>query len=159
MTVHAFIRDKLTKAADKIRQNIVSVGAKASGRTGDSFKVFEKTNVIGLEANKNYTALEEGRGPGKKKDGNLVGALLKWISDKPILMPENQKLGFAISTAIKMNREGSVLFRNGGRKIVYSNVIDEQLIKEIVSGSTSIISKELGDGINGNFKTPTIIKF
>lgn len=133
-----------------IRSNIASAGQNASGKTSNSLEAtvtenddFAKLTISGAPW---FFTLETGRRPGKMPP---VSAIQRWIDTKPI-SGATKGLAWAISKTIA--KSGSKLFREGGRKDIFSNVITENKVAEITDRIANITAKATADSIIERYK-------
>lgn len=135
--VSVILTEELEALKKKIIAQHLGAGQKASGKTAASLRV-EATEEEGtLYGRSPFGTLETGRKPGKVPQGFRT-IIRKWMADKGIeaepipyktdrphkYTPQergNQSLSCLIARKIK--REGTSLFRKGGRADIYSNVI------------------------------------
>lgn len=147
MDVRQVIVESLTKARDKVRDNMANEGVNASGRTSASLRVEDRGRAIvlvigGNEGQFGRTApldtLEIGSRPGLRGDW-FRSVIHDWTIDKGMTF-ENESHRWAVSTIIAQNieDEGTKRFRNPID--VYSSVL----------GNTSAEIRSL---IAGDFKT------
>lgn len=133
----------LTEELEALKKKIIAqhfgAGQKASGRTAASLRV-EVTEEEGtLYGRSPFGTLETGRKPGKVPQG-FQAIIRKWMADKGInaepipyktdrphkyTPQERGNLSLSYLIARKIRREGTSLFRKGGRADIYSNVIPE----------------------------------
>lgn len=133
----------LTEEMEALKKKIIAqhlgAGQKASGRTAASLRV-EATEEEGtLYGRSPFGTLETGRKPGKVPQG-FQAIIRKWMADKGIVADpipyktdrphkytpqERGNLSLSFLIARKIKREGTSLFRKGGRADIYSNVIPE----------------------------------
>lgn len=122
----------------QIQQNLAATGTNATGKTSRSihFEVkdegFKQTlRVLG----KPYLfVVETGRKPTPqytKPSKEFVASIKEWADTK-------NKGQFAYGIALSIHQKGTKLFRDGGRKDIISNVVNEQLTEKI---SKDILSK------------------
>ena len=131
----------LTEELEALKKKIIAqhfgAGQKASGRTAASLRV-EVTEEEGtLYGRSPFGTLETGRKPGKVPQG-FQAIIRKWMADKGInaepipyktdrphkyTPQERGNLSLSYLIARKIRREGTSLFRKGGRADIYSNVI------------------------------------
>lgn len=124
-TTRKIIEIQLTDLKNRIIENHLRAGQKASGKTIESLQVKnEDENSIGLFGRSFISTLETGRKSGKVPYG-FYSIILKWIEDKGINV-ENPKT-MAYFTAKKIASEGTKLFRDGGRSDIYSNEIEKTI--------------------------------
>lgn len=142
--------DELTRLRDDIARRSSAAGQVASGRTLRSMRVEVSESEGTLFGRSAFGTLETGRRGGKVPMG--FSAIIKqWMYDKgirvaPIPYKTNrmhkyteQERGentFAFFVARKISREGSLLFRKGGRGDIYSDIIPEtrKRIRERIIG-------------------------
>lgn len=151
--------DILEQLLNQLRDEIVANIPTASGETARNIEVRvtnpgkdEFTRVKGeLIGPKYIQALEDGRGPSKRKGGGtqtLQQAILKWLQIKGIqpqvnavvkrrktlkaTVQQNPQIGLSWAIATKIHREGNKLFREGGKSGVLSNVINDQRIDNFI---------------------------
>jgi len=135
------LKSELESLKNRIIQNHIAAGQKASGKTIKSLKVDIDEDSGELSGRGFFAVLETGRKKGKVPKG-FQAIILKWISDKGISV-ENPK-SFAYLVARKIANEGTLLHRQGGRSDIFSNEIaktienvlsrlGEDQVKEILS--------------------------
>lgn len=139
----AVLRQELEALKQKIIAQHIAAGQKASGRTIASIHVEVKESdqedegiLFGRNA---FGTLETGRKPGKVPY-NFVSIIRQWMSDKGIAAPpipyktdrphkytpeERGAQSMAYLIARKIKKQGTSLFRSGGRADIYSNVIPD----------------------------------
>lgn len=117
---------------EQIRQNLSATGTNATGKTSQSLR-YEVTNngtkatlkVIG----KPYLAVvETGRKPTPeytKPSVEFVNSIKQWLAAKG----GDEKSAYGIAKSI--HKRGTKLFRDGGRKDIISNVINQNLVDKI----------------------------
>lgn len=131
------LTEELEALKNKIIAQHLGAGQKASGRTAASLRV-EVTEEEGtLYGRSPFGTLETGRKPGKVPQG-FQAIIRKWMADKGInaepipyktdrphkyTPQERGNLSLSYLIARKIRREGTSLFRKGGRADIYSNVI------------------------------------
>jgi hypothetical protein len=114
---------ELEALSKRIQANIFVSGEYASGETSKSMKVIKSNFSASLVGREYFAALETGRKPGK---GTPISVLLNWIRAKGIGTGDDKKdRSFAYLISRKHAKEGSELFRNRGRKDIYSNEIEK----------------------------------
>lgn len=145
MDLKKIVEAKLKVAISKIQENLESTGTNASGRTSQSLRLESSDFGFIIYGRKAFATVETGRMAGGVPKG-FNDIIKQWIKDKglsvtqipykrkesenwrPKYSVEERSLRIAagaISTNIKKN--GTVLFRKGGRKDVFSNVFNEAL--------------------------------
>lgn len=128
-----------------IRDNLAATGTNASGRTSESLAVEMYAGGGMVTGRPYFQSVEEGRPPGKVPYRfDLI--IRQWMKDKGITAPplpykrqpsqnwqpkytpeERGAMAMAYAIARKIETEGSLLFRDGGRKDIYTNVLDRRL--------------------------------
>lgn len=140
------IKDILERTGDKIVnkiiENLEANGISKTGKTARSLKsnVKEENDKINLSvtARKFFQAVETGTKPSSKKPSpEYIENLEEWKSI-------SGAKGSPWAIATKNLKEGSTLYRSGGRKDIYSNVLEQ-----VLPGLRKEIAKELKDGIIG----------
>ena len=145
MDLKQIVEAKLQAAISKIQDNLESTGTNASGRTSQSLRLESSDYGFIIYGRKAFATVETGRMAGAVPIG-FNDIIKKWIKDKDIqvkIIPykrqpsENWKPKYteterslniaagAISFNIKKN--GTALFRSGGRKDIFSTVFNEAL--------------------------------
>lgn len=160
------IREEIKKALEEelcnLRQDIINnhidAGQRASGKTIESLRVEVSENEGSLYGRKDFDNLELGRKPGETPLG-FVQIIYKWMKAKgihstPIPYVTNRQhkytpqergdMRLAYLIARKIRREGTLLFRNGGRNDIYSNLIPGTIekIRELIKGFLQVELKE-----------------
>lgn len=162
--VKNILSDELESLKLRIIANHEKAGQKASGRTEASLRV-EVTEDEGIIFGRNaFGTLETGR-KGGNVPSNFSDIIKKWARDKGInISPipyktdrahkySEQERGenrFAFFVARKIKRDGTALYRSGGRSDIYSDEI-RKTIKVIGDRLMSSIKMEI-DSIKLNTK-------
>lgn len=150
------LREELEKLKQAIIKNHFAAGQRASGRTAASLRIEANETEGILWGRAPFGTLETGRQAGKVP-ANFRSIIRQWMQDKGIKarpMPyktdrphkytaeERGELSLAFLIARKIEREGTSLFRKGGRNDIYTNVIP--LAKErILMRITSLLKTEI----------------
>lgn len=114
------VSSELEALKQKVIENQKNSGQVASGRTIASMKV-EVTEDGGILWGRSaFGTLETGRKGGKVPAG-FWKIIRQWMDDKGIQVEKPDS--FAYLVARKIAREGTQLFRNGGRSDIYSSEI------------------------------------
>lgn len=119
--VKFIINSELETLKAKIIANHLSAKQKASGRTMKSITIEQGSNDVTLFGRKAFGTLETGRKSGKVPKG-FYYIILQWAKDKKIKVDGSINT-FAYFVAQKIAKEGTELYKSGGRKDIYSNVI------------------------------------
>lgn len=166
----AIIGEELNELRRRIIEHHISAGQKASGRTANSLHVEVNDDAGTLYGRKAFGVLETGRkaGPVPK---SFVGVIRQWIIDKgipykpipyvlvpserwtPKYTPEERGLrSLAGAIAYKIRKEGTVLFRAGGRDDIYSQEIPKT-IYSIMSRVFAVFERDVEHiNLNSNEK-------
>lgn len=141
------INDELLSLRQRIIDNHLRAGQKASGRTIQSLRV-EATEDEGiLFGRKAFGTLETGRRGGRVPAG-FYHIILQWVKDKGIQVEKPKT--FAYFVARKIAREGTSLYRRGGREDIYSSEIPKT-VESIGKRIMGMLTMEV-DNININSK-------
>lgn len=144
--VMELVASELEALKQRIIENHRNAGQVASGRTIASLKV-EMTEDGGvLWGRSAFGTLETGRKPGKVPAG-FWKIIRQWMDDKGIQVEKPDS--FAYLVARKIAREGTQLFRNGGRSDIYSPEVKDTV--ERVSDGIGILFGSEVEHINLNF--------
>lgn len=127
------LTDELNGLKQRVIQNHLSAGQKASGKTLQSFQVVVDDHAGTLFARGYIGTLETGRKPGRVPR-NFKAIIEQWVKDKGITVEKPKS--FAYFVAKKIAAEGTLLHRQGGRDDIYSNEIPK---------SIEVILSRLGD--------------
>lgn len=114
------ISEELNNLRKKIIDNHLKAGQKASGRTINSLRIEVDDAGGTLFGRKAFGTLETGRRGGNVPKG-FYNIILQWMKDKGINVEKPKT--FAYLVARKIAREGTKLYRQGGRADIYSNEI------------------------------------
>lgn len=121
-TSREILNEELTALKERIASNIMSAGMNASGRTIASMRVEVDEKEGTLFGRRAFEVLESGRRPGRVPRA-FYQIIYQWAVDKRIHV-RNLK-SFAYLTARKIAREGTLLYREGGRNDIYTPEIRE----------------------------------
>lgn len=133
------LSEELEELKKRIINNHVAAGQVASGRTARSLRVEVTDDAATLYGRRAFGTLETGRKPGRVPQG-FYQIILQWTKDKGIQV-DNPK-SFAYLVARKIAREGTRLYRNGGRTDIYSNEV-EKTIENIMNRVFGVLDKEI----------------
>lgn len=114
------IKYELTDLRQRIIDNHIRARQKASGKTIASLRVEITENSGILWGRRPFGTLETGRRPGRVPKG-FYKIILDWIEAKGIRVEKPK--AFAYFIARKIAREGTQLYRDGGRDDIYSKEI------------------------------------
>ena len=148
------------EAITEIRTRHIDAGQKASGKTAASL-AYEVTDSGGKITGRGYFGtLETGRKAGAVPKG-FVEIIKKWAVDKGIQVEPYeyksdrehkytaQEAGlncFAGAVANKIRKKGTVLFRDGGRKDVYTPALDaltEKITLSLLEGFNKLAINDI----------------
>jgi hypothetical protein len=114
------LQQELEDLKKRIIANHEHAGQVASGRTRASLRVETSDEGGVLWGRSPFGTLETGRKPGKVPKG-FYHIILQWVKDKGIKVDNPKTFSYFVSR--KIAREGTELFRSGGRADIYSNEI------------------------------------
>ncbi len=137
LTPRQILASELEELKKRIIAHHLAAGQKASGRTIASLYVEVSEDSGTLYGRSPFGTLETGRKPGKVPR-DFQGIIRQWMKDKGIVAPpipyktsrphkytpqERGELSMSYLIARKIRRDGTRLFRQGGRADIYSNEI------------------------------------
>lgn len=137
---------ELESLKQRIIENVKSSGQVASGRTIASLRVETTEDGGVLWGRSPFGTLETGRKGGKVPAG-FWKIIRQWIDDKGIQVDKPNS--FAYLVARKIAREGTQLFRAGGRDDIYSPEVKDTM--ERISHAIGILFEDEVEHINLNF--------
>lgn len=127
--VKSILYRALHEAKIKIQQNLETTGTNASGRTSRSLEVVVDDTSGTLFGRQAFGTVETGRRAGRVPYG-FTDIIYQWMQDKGVhaditgrRSQESADRSMAYLIARKIAREGSKLYREGGRVDIYSNVL------------------------------------
>ena len=147
----ALLTERLQWLADQVRQNHIDAGQVASGKLRDNIRKGVDDmgdHIVGyVDALSYIEAMEQGNAPWEPiptkqaKDGHtydyvpkwFADAIGKWMDDKGI--QETKELN-RYAVAWKIIHDGTLLYRQGGRSDIYSEVtkaVAEEIADELVA--------------------------
>lgn len=130
---------ELNTFKQRVIENHIRAGQKASGRTISSLRV-EITSDGGIVwGRKPFATLETGRKGGKAPRG-FYKIIYDWIIDKGLIFEKPKSVAYLI--ARKITREGSKLYRDGGRDDIYSKEI-ERTIQSVMEKVFGIFERDI----------------
>lgn len=119
----------LHEAKTRIQQNLATTGTNASGKTSRSLEVVVDENSGTLFGRQAFGTVETGRRAGRVPYG-FTEIIYQWMQDKGVhaksigrSSQRSADRSMAYHIAKKIEREGSKLYREGGRVDIYSNVL------------------------------------
>ncbi|MBU3835419.1 MAG: hypothetical protein H9949_06730 [Candidatus Phocaeicola merdigallinarum] len=144
--VMELVASELEALKQRIIENHRNAGQVASGRTIASLKVEITEDGGVLWGRSAFGTLETGRKGGKVPAG-FWKIIRQWMDDKGIQVEKPDS--FAYLVARKIAKEGTQLFRNGGRSDIYSPEVKDTV--ERVSDGIGILFGSEVEHINLNF--------
>lgn len=148
--VKGILNEELEDLRQRIIENHIRAGQRASGRTISSLHVSVDDNHGILFGRQAFGVLETGRGPGKVPKG-FYQVIQQWVEDKGIKVEKPKS--FAYLVARKIAKEGTRLHQLGGREEVYSKDI-EKTIQNIMDRVFGILSEDVKHiNLNSNENT------
>ena len=142
-SVQIVLQEELEALKERIIAQHLAAGQKASGRTAASLRVETTENEGTLYGRSAFGVLETGRKAGKGPMG-FEDIIRQWIIDKGIQArpipyktdrmhkyspQERGERSLAFLIARKIRREGTKLYRQGGRNDIYSDAIRDTKAK------------------------------
>jgi len=134
---------------EQVKINLDTAGTKATGKTAKSlrFEVTEKGNnlVVEVFGREYFATVETGRKPtpDKKPSRAMIDNIKEWTNAKGI--PESAAWGIATN----INKFGTKLWQQGGRKDIYTepipsflNILGEQLGLSIIDQTLDKLVKD-----------------
>lgn len=110
----------LTRMQKRIRANMQREGVNATGATSRSIYAHTESDTSGqLEASPVLEKTETGQKPGSRVTGLII---FDWAMAKGIDF--DMKTSFFVAESIKLR--GTATFRMGGRKDIYTNVVEDE---------------------------------
>lgn len=154
--VKSILLSALSSAKEQIQRNLADTGTNASGKTSQSLAVAVTDTSGELSGRFAFGTVETGRKGGKVPSG-FRDIIYQWMQDKGVhaeaqgrRSQESADRSMAYLIARKIAREGSKLYREGGRKDIYSNVlpitierVSTELTNEYIININSIIDDNL----------------
>jgi hypothetical protein len=137
--IKGILDEELESLRQRIIENHIRAGQKASGKTISSLRVYVNDNQGTLFGRQAFGVLETGRKPGKVPKG-FYQTIQQWVKDNGIQV-ENPK-SFAYLVARKIAREGTELHRQGGRADIYSPEI-EKTTQEIMNRAFAVFKDDV----------------
>lgn len=143
-----YLNNEGNSIVKEVQANIQSAGKNASGETSRSLlnevKETEDKLTMRISGSPWFFTLETGRKPtkpnAKKGDPTLIEKIKRWVLVKGIDISP-----YAITK--KIHNKGTKLYRQGGRKDIFSNVITEEKVRDIQDQIANITLKATADGI------------
>lgn len=143
------VTEEMQIVIDNIKENIVDAGKQVSGQTAESLKLSVKQTGqivnINIDAEKYFPVIEKGRRPtpDKKPSREMIENIGDWAEAR------GMEDGAAWGIAMKINNEGTKLFREGGRKDIYSPYFQPDYLRGVVERVTKVAAK----GFAANLRT------
>lgn len=144
--VMELVSSELEALKQRIIENHRSAGQVASGRTIASLKVEITEDGGVLWGRSAFGTLETGRKGGKVPAG-FWKIIRQWMDDKGIQVEKPDSFAYLVSR--KIAKEGTQLFRNGGRSDIYSPEVKDTVDR--VSDGIGILFGSEVEHINLNF--------
>lgn len=133
--------DELSAFMQRVRENHIKAGQRASGRTADSIRMESDGEMFTVFGRQAFWTLEHGRAGGRVPH-DFVSIIRQWMQDKgikaapikyirkpsekwqPKYTPQERgDLSLAGAIAHTIKTKGTKLYRQGGRDDIYSNEI------------------------------------
>ena len=137
--IKGILNEELESLRQRIVENHIQAGQRASGRTIKSLHVVVDDDHGILFGRKAFGVLETGRGPGKVPKG-FYKIIRQWMIDKGIQVEKPKS--FAYLVARKIAEKGTRLYRTVKHEDIYSKDI-EIAIQNIMNRVFGIFSKDV----------------
>lgn len=119
----------------------------ASGRTATSLKVEADSESLSIIAPDYFEQLETGISPAQSRKRNvsaLAKSLYGWSFDAEISIPDKkQRFSFAFNASKKQQEVGSILYRRGGQRDIYTTEVQPLLERITKSISNELINIQI----------------
>jgi hypothetical protein len=141
----AIVQEALDGIVEDIRRNLADTNTNASGRTSASLEVVMRTDGGSVLGRPYFQSVEKGRPPGPVPY-NFRSIIRQWMADKGIAAPaipyirqpserwqpkytpeERGAMAMAGAIAHTIKERGTLLYREGGRTDIYTDVLDRRL--------------------------------
>lgn len=161
----ALVLGCLERIRQRIWSNIDTTGTRASGRTQESMRIERTTTGARLVGRRYFQSVEKGR-PAGAVPMNFVAIIKQWIIDKKLSVPiiayktsrphkyseqERSLNMMAGAIAHTIRTMGTRLFREGGRKDIYTDVINEE-VAELRKQVATSVAKTLSESLSAGYK-------
>lgn len=150
------LADQGNSLVNTIRGNLNTTGTNASSQTSDSleYQVNEQGEkiILTILGRPYFASVETGRGPRKSTESaNLSNTILQWMEIREIGsdLDEKKRINLSKFITLKINREGTDLFKKGGRTDIFTQPFNSAVDE---------VNKSVVDLIAENFVT-NIVKF
>lgn len=157
------LQAELNRLKTRIEEKIAASGASASGGAVRSLKVTVNGDEGTLWGASHIRQMEQGRGPGPGPAG-FFGIIEDWVRAKGISadgyapkgrdaskMTQDQKVrSLAGAIAYTIMKEGTVLYRSGTPRDIYTEALNESL--ERLANDTGIYFADQIQTINDNYR-------
>lgn len=144
--------DLLNKISRDIKAEQTAQGRTASGKTAQSLEP-EATDRTGiLYGAISVNVLETGR-KGGKVPGTFQQIIKQWMQDKGLFQAESESRQNSIAFLIarKIKEQGTLLYREGGKSGILSNVITDDRISEFEKAVLFRFGREVTEEIVTTF--------
>lgn len=157
--INRILNEEGASIVAEIRSLIISTGANASGKTGNSLttsiSVTKSKINFKVSGGEGFDFIEQGRGATKKggRKGGLKSIIRQWIDDKGIT-PDGKMtkdaLAYIITRAI--HQRGTLYHFLGETRQIQSAVLTENRIDSIISKIKFEVEKDITEQIVNTFK-------
>ena len=117
----------------KVVSNILKTKKNRSGETVRSIRVDAQNQDLIVWGRENFHNMEMGTSPAEAKQNDfafLKAKIWDWSKYLPLDFTNGQRAKFSFNVSNSLQKKGSLLFQQGGRKDIYSNE-EEALLKNI----------------------------
>lgn len=150
--VNKAVEEEMQIIVDSIKSNIIAAGKQVTGTMADSLKLSVRQSGqifnVDLNAAKYFPVLETGRRPtpDKKPSREMIENIGDWAEAK------GMERGAAWGIATKINKEGTELFKQGGRKDIYSEYFQPSYLQGVVERVSKVAARGFAANLRSNLK-------
>jgi len=147
MTIKEALSDELDNIVESIKKNLQASGKNTTGKTAESPRKEIKdsgTHIIGqIIVPRYFGVLETGRRPtpDKKPGREMLENIREWADAKGL----DDGIEWAIAT--KINKEGTKLWKDGGRKDIFTPVTDDNAMSGVTERIGKVAAKSFAESI------------
>lgn len=147
LKVQQVVEEEMQMIVDQIQNNIITTGKQATGKFGQSIELIVQHNGdnfnVRFFAAEFFKTLETGRRPtpDKKPSREMIENLGEWADARGL----DEGAVWAIAT--KINNEGTQLWKDGGRKDIYSKYFQPTYMKQVTARIAKVAGKEYANNL------------
>lgn len=138
--IATILKDWGNETVGIIHTNMRRAGKNATGQTRREIKSESTDTRVTVTGPSHVFTLETGRGPyNDGPESNLKGKIAEWMRAKPVTPKNGQTIEQAAkSIAWFINKFGTQLYRNGGRKDIITPAISDERIERLLSDIANV---------------------